>query len=138
MSDVDTWLTAKKDVPRRTPGMTFFRKQFASGTAVAQNDVIRLFQIPRNWIVVHARLSHGGTLGASATAQLRRGTTALTPATTQGGASTVSTVATAPDEPNTTDDSDYLNILAGGAAWGTSATVTVEAMFEVVQPGREV
>lgn len=138
MSDVDTWLTAAKDFPRRTPGKTFFRKQFATGTAVAQNDVIRLFQIPRNMIVTFARLSHSGTLGASATAQLRRGTTALTAATTQGGASTVSNVATAPDEPNTTDGTDYINILAGGAAWGTSATMTVEIDMEYVQPGREV
>lgn len=138
MANVDTWLIAAKDLPRRTPAPTWVRGQFTSGTAIAQNDVIRLFQIPKNMIVAYAKIAHSGTLGASATAQARRETTALTAASTAGGASAVSSVATAPDEPNTSAGTDYFNILAGGAAWGTSATVTYEALLEYVVPGREV
>ncbi len=138
MANVDTWLIAAKDLPKRVSGPTFVRRQFNTGTTIAQNDVIRLLQIPKNWVVMWAKLSHNGTLGASATAQLRRQTTALTIATTAGGASHVSSAATLPDEPNTTDGTDYLNILAGGAAWGTSALMTVEVLMEPVFPGWEV
>lgn len=140
MPNVDTWLIAAKDLPRRNSGNpTFIRRQFTSGTSIAQNDVIRLLQIPQNWVVIWARLAQSGTLGASATAQLRRQTTALTAATTAGSASTVSNVATAPDEPNTSAGTDYLNILAGGAAWGTSATVTYEvALMPITKTSYEV
>jgi len=128
MADVDTWLTANKDMPRQEVGPTLFRKQFASGTAVAQNDVIRICKIPRYAIVKGAVLAQSGTLGASATAQLRRETTALTAATTAGAATFLNQNAV--DEPNVDDGDDYLNIVVAGAAAGTSATVTVECWFD--------
>jgi hypothetical protein len=124
MPNVDTWLIAAKDMPRRDPGPTFVRVQFATGTAVANADVVRICKIPRYAVVKGAVLAHGGTLGASATAQLRRETTALTAATTAGGADFENQSVV--DEPNTDDGDDYLNVLAGGANWGTSATMTVE------------
>jgi hypothetical protein len=128
MPNVDTWLIAEKDKPRKVPGIYNIRRRFVSGTAIAQNDVVRLFQIPRYHRVIYCSLYHGGTLGASATAQLRRNTTALTAATTQGGASFVAQ--SVPDTASTADGTDYLNILVAGAAAGTSATVTVEVILE--------
>ena len=101
MANVDTWLIPSARLPHRSPGPWVIRRRFASGTAVAQNDVIRLFQIPRNVVVVGGLIHHSGTLGASAVATLRRQTTALTAATTAGGASGVNV--TLADTPNTTD-----------------------------------
>lgn len=137
MSDVSTWFTATKDLAIRPTGPTFFRKQFVSGTALAQNDVVLLAQIPQNMVVSFAKIYQSGTLGASATAQLRRGTTALTAATTQGAAGGASSIAAAPDEPNTSAHTDSLNILIAGAAAGTSATITVEATLWHVTPGQD-
>ncbi len=129
MSDVSTWLTANKDMPRREgSGPTLFRKQFTSGTALAQNDVILLASIPRYAIVKGAVLNVSGTIGASATLQLRRGTTALTAATTAAAATFLNQSVV--DEPNTTVGTDSLNIVVAGAAAGTSATVTVELWFD--------
>jgi hypothetical protein len=136
MANVDTWLVANKDMPHRSPGPYMFRREITTGTALAENDVVRLCQIPRYVVIKNASLKPSGTLGASATAQLRRTTTALTAATTAAAATAV--VQNTVDQPNVTDGTDYLNILIAGAAAGTSAVLSVEASFDFVRPELEV
>ncbi|MGE0716283.1 MAG: hypothetical protein AB7P02_12650 [Alphaproteobacteria bacterium] len=60
----------------------------ASGYASSGDDVI-FFKAPCAMRIVGGGLNHAGTLGASATAQLKAGSTAITAASTAGGASTV-------------------------------------------------
>lgn len=132
MSDITSWLIAEKDKPRVTPGPYVIRRKFATGTAVAQNDLVQICKIPRYHYVVNAYVYHNGTLGTSATATLQRGSTALSGATTAGGASLVSL--SIPDTPNVTDGNDYLVVKAGGAAWGTSASMVVVAIFDCARP----
>ena len=64
---------------------------------------------------------HSATLGAAATAQLRQGTTAITAATTAGGASRgLQTVVAAP-----ADGAQTLNVLIGGANITASANIEI-------------
>lgn len=125
MAEVTTYAIADKDAPRRETSATFFRKQIAS-PAANQNDDIRIMAIPPGFIVYGATMTVSATLGASCTAQLRRTTTALTAATTAGGADreTQSVV----DEPGTS--TAYLNVLIAGAAISAAATLTVEGWLE--------
>ena len=124
---ITTFLILNKDMPRLDPGPTWFRTKITTGTALAQNDVCNICQIPRNTVFKSLVLSVSGTIGASATLQLKRQTTALTAATTAGAATFLNQNAV--DVPNTTDGTDYLNMVVAGAAAGTSATVYIEGLL---------
>ncbi|MGE0723267.1 MAG: hypothetical protein AB7O45_02770 [Alphaproteobacteria bacterium] len=91
-----------------------------------QDDNIRLVDIPPYHQVVPGTvcLRQSATLGASATATLRLGTTALTAATGAGGADSEAGVMTALPPYSTSADQE-LNILISGAAITASATLTV-------------
>ena len=91
-----------------------------------QDDNIALVDIPKYHQAIPGTvcLRQSATLGASATAQLRLGTTALTAATAAGGADSEAGVMTALPPYSTSADQE-LNILIAGAAITASATLTV-------------
>lgn len=89
-----------------------------------QNDEIKIQDIPVGHQVVDSMVRHSATLGASATAKLRVGTTAITAASSAGAASAVRQNAVAPYD-GAADQS--LNVLIEGAAITASADITVWA-----------
>lgn len=91
-----------------------------------QNDNIDLVDIPKYHQVIPGTvcLRQSATLGASATAKLRLGTTDLTAATAAGGADSEAGVMTAMP-PYSTSADQSLNIIIEGAAITASATLTV-------------
>lgn len=87
---------------------------------VSQDDHVNVVVIPRGYVVADGYVAHSATLGASATATLRRGTTDLTAASTAGGASMVrkSIIDTA-----SIDSDDWLNVLIEGADIDATDTI---------------
>lgn len=86
-----------------------------------QNDNIDLFDLPANYQVLTGHMRVSASLGASATATLRAGTTAITAATAAGGADVEAlsvNVAFSSSEQS-------INILIEGAAITASATFRV-------------
>jgi hypothetical protein len=131
MANVTTFQIPTAQVPR-SPGenATGFEMDLSvvSGSA-HQNDVVHLFVPPNGARFTGCMLSHDGTLGANATAQLKIGTVALTSATTQGGASTV--VQNASDV-NTANGTLTLNIVIAGA--DIAATTTIRVIGVMILP----
>src|SRR4051812_43302075 len=94
-------ITALQQPPNNSPRVTsggdtpfIWRANTATSATegklyAAQNDVVNVLEIPRGMVVADAYLAVSATLGASCTAQLRRGTTALTAATTAAAAGLV-------------------------------------------------
>jgi hypothetical protein len=102
-------------------GERFYYTMTTPASGIAQNDDLTIVAIPIGYTVSDAWMSVSGTFGTSVTAQLRIGTTAITAATTAGGADTeLQTTRPAPATAATT-----LNILFAGAAPDTAATVIV-------------
>jgi hypothetical protein len=95
-----------------------------SGTANSGDD-ITVFTPPAGARIIGAKLRQTATLGASATAQLRQGSTALTSATSAGSANGV--LQTGVLEP--CSGSETINILIGGANITASATLRVELLM---------
>lgn len=95
-----------------------------SGDA-ASGDDITVFTPPSGARIVGARLRQTATLGASATAQLRQGSTALTSATSAGSANGV--LQTGVLEP--CSGAETINVLIGGANITASATIRVEGLM---------
>lgn len=133
MAAIDTHKVAKKDRPLAFNGSpTFFRKRF-SLAAGNQNDTVSIIDIPHNYSVRNAVLTVSGTLGASCTILLARGSTALTAATAATTADRE--VQSVTDVPSTSGTEDVLNVTIGGANVGTAATVTVECDLAPVPAG---
>lgn len=127
MADVTKFETPAAQTPRApTTIATPFRFDIdvVSGDC-PQNDNITLMTVPANAVVVDATLRHDATLGASATAQLRIGTTAITSASSAGGASGVLQNAV----PAKANGTDKLNILIAGAAIAASTTLRVTGFY---------
>lgn len=105
---------------------THFVRDFTFSSTIADNgDDVTLLTLPAGYRIVDATLRVSGTLGASCTAQLRLGTTALTAATTAGGASTVKMNAF----PQDTDGTKTVNVLIGGADVAAGATVQLHLEY---------
>lgn len=114
-------------LPDREEGkVAFFEHAMVIPASGVNNaDDVTVVTMPAGFRILEAYLTVSATLGASATVQLRQGSTALTPATTAGGASTVSINR----RPITTNGTDALNLLVGGANVTASATATVSITY---------
>lgn len=88
-------------------------------------DFISVFTPPVGAVIGDLQIGHSATLGASCTIQGRLGTTALTAASTAGGASRVRQNAAA----GPANGTDTLNLLVGGAAITASATIEVSGVY---------
>ncbi len=95
-----------------------------------QNDNIVVQDLPAGHVVIGGVAGHSATLGASATAKLRAGTTALTAATTAGGASYVPMSVAHAVNPSA---EQTLNVLIEGAAIAASANIYVFAIVAVTK-----
>ena len=91
-----------------------------------QNDNIVMFDLPIGHQIVAAGIRHDATLGASATAQLRAGTTAITAASSAGAASAVQLNAVVPIDRAA---EQAINILIAGAAITASANIDMWAVI---------
>lgn len=100
-----------------------------SGSA-AQNDTINVFGVaPQQKLYLHrASVRQSGTLGASATAQLRANGTAVTTPTTAGAASKVDSDSDA-DVPFALDGGHIIDLLIAGAGITATATITVDLVL---------
>lgn len=97
--------------------------------AADNGDDISLMNIPAGMVPMGVIYNISATLGASCTSQLRVGTTAITAATTAGGADTEQQNAyVAPSTSVTT-----LNLLIGGADITGAAVATVQGMLVPVR-----
>lgn len=133
MAEITTHKVAKKDRPLAFSGSpTFFRKRF-SLAAGNSGDTVSIVDIPHNYSVRNLVVTVAGTLGASCTILGARGATALTAATTAGGADRE--VQSVTDTPSTSGTEDILNVTIGGAAVSATAVVTVECDLSPVPAG---
>lgn len=127
MATITTYLAAPDTRPEVNPGPTPLTIKISlAANSAASGDDISVMVIPKGWQLIGMTMHVSGTLGASCTAQLRIGTTALTPATTAGGASGV--IQNAVAAPHATAD-QTLNILIGGAAQTTAATIVISGFM---------
>lgn len=101
--------------------VAFVWKRTVAAGDCPQNDNIVCFDLPANYQIVTGILRQSDTLGASATAQLRAGTTAITAATTAGGADSELLSAVAPFSTS----EQAVNILIAGAALDATVDLTV-------------
>lgn len=126
MAEVTKFKIPDRARPKHTSTATAFSVPItvASGDANSA-DFISLFVPEAGSKIVGAQMIVSATLGVSATAQLRLGTTAITGATTAGGADNeLQTVA-----PAAANGTDSLNILIGGANITAGATITVSGFL---------
>lgn len=127
MADVTKFKTPDEQRPDVINGRSYDivrRIPVVSGDC-PQNDNIVVIDIPPGHQIVDCYLRHDATLGASATAQLRLGTTALTAATSAGSANGVKANTTLAPYDAAADQA--LNVLIAGAAITASANITVWA-----------
>jgi hypothetical protein len=97
-----------------------------SSTLADNADSIKVLDIPPGNVVTDAWFSTSATLGVSCTVQLRVGTTAISAATTAGGAD--SELQTTRVAPSTSEQA--LNFLVGGA--DVSAGATIKLGFQML------
>lgn len=129
MTAVTKFASPVAQTPRNPTNIaTAFRYDIAvvSGDC-PQNDWIDVFTPPAGAIIVDATLRHDATLGASATAQLRLGTTALSSATSAGAASGV--IQNVVPAASLADGTNTLNVLIAGAAIAASTTIRVTGFY---------
>jgi hypothetical protein len=100
-----------------------------SATLADNADFITIVDVPVGYMVTGLIWNISATLGASATLQARVGTTAISGASTQGGADTE--VQTAYVAPSTSEAT--LNFLVGGADISGAATLTLGFYFVPAQ-----
>ena len=131
MATISTFKTADHLVPSASnpAGVHIHRVIAGTATTADNGDNIEVLDIPAGSMFYLEDFSVSGTLGASCTAQLRIGTTAITAATTAGGASAVGSnnayVATSTSEQS-------LNILIGGADIAAAANFRIRG--RIVKP----
>ena len=97
-----------------------WKRAFASGDANSADD-ITCFDLPAYYQPVAGSLHVDATLGSSCTIQLRVGSTAITAATSAGGADTE--ILSALPAPSASEQA--VNLLVGGANITAGANVTV-------------
>ena len=124
MATISTFKIPDGEVPDGVGSQGTHVQFIIPGTATTADngDDISVLDLPPGAMFYPSSFSVSGTLGASCTAQLRIGTTAITAATTAGGASAVGPngayVATSTSELN-------LNILIGGADIAAAANFRI-------------
>ena len=123
-------------VPDNCSRPVWFKVAITAASTMADNgESVLVFNLPAGHIFVVDGFGHSATLGASCTAQLRVGTTAITAATTAGGASSVGANGAAHAM---SSSSQEVNILIGGADTSGAATIHVQGWlvrpFEVTAP----
>lgn len=98
-----------------------------TATLADNGDNIELFDLPAGCVLSIDSFGHDATLGASCTSQLRVGTTAVTAATTAGGASSV--VGNGADV-DVSASEQSVNILIGGADIAAAANFHLRGRIE--------
>lgn len=128
MATITDYALASVLTPVNEGGITtnVFRDLALTATAADATDDITVLTLPVGVRVVDASLSVDGTLGAGCTIQLRQGTTALTAATTAGGAD-FEQMNVFP--PAATTAATTINILVGGADIAAAAGVKVHVAY---------
>lgn len=131
MATISTLKLADAQVPAPvgSAGVDINLNIVGTATLADNGDDIELFDLPAGHILEVYAFGHDATLGASCTAQLRVGTTAVTAATTAGGADS--------NGPNfadvdTSSSEQSVNILIGGA--DISAAANFHLRGRIVQP----
>lgn len=128
MPDIDTYRDLHPQ--ERVAARSQYHRRFSFAADLADDaDVIRLGPMPSGIKPVGGYLDVSGTLGAGCTIQLRLGGTAITAATTAGGASQVP-VDPALHNPPTDFAREELDILVGGADFAAGADVEVHMEYE--------
>jgi len=97
-----------------------WQRTIASGDAASSDD-ITCFDLPAYYQVVAGSMHVSATLGSSCTIQLRVGATAITAATSAGGADTELLSAL----PAISASEQAINVLIGGANVTAAAVITV-------------
>lgn len=114
MADIDVFNFTDQMVPTPPDSRPIYidLNIVGSATLADSGESVKLFDLPAGFILVVHTFGHDATLGASCTSQLRVGTTAVTAATTAGGASSV--VGNGADVDVSTSEQE-VNILIAGA-----------------------
>lgn len=123
MAEVTSFAVGSKALPQWREDQWYtvkFSAALTSGVA-ASADTIRICHLPANARVLAATMRVDATLGVSATIQLRQNATALTAATTAGGADQEVLASVVAPATSTT----VVDLLVGGAAVTASANVQV-------------
>lgn len=103
----------------------FYYDMVVAAADAANGDNIAVFTPPAGAVFAGCQLQHDATLGAACTAQLRLGATALTAASTAGGASRVlQNAAAAP-----ASGAEKLNVLIGGGDIAAGTTLRVAGFY---------
>jgi hypothetical protein len=128
MAEITTFKIANAVRAMREEGKVVLVEKSFSLAAGNNADTITIAELAAGERVVGAFLDVSGTLGASCTLQARASGTAITSATTAGGASVVHM-----DKypPAAAAAGDKLDILIGGA--NVAATATVKVAFLVIR-----
>lgn len=115
--------------PNGVSSLPFVFTMTGTATLADNGDDISWFALPAGYGLLVKTFNVSATLGASCTAQLRIGTTALTAATTAGGADTelATAVSIAP-----TTAARTVNILVGGADIAAAANFVL--VGEITRP----
>jgi len=127
MAAVESYKSKSEHLPRIVPGVTpvlWFATLAAD--AADSGDTIDCFDLPAGARILDCALSVGATLGASCTATLMLGETALTGATSAGGAHVERMTAFPPPRG---DDPQTVRIAIGGADIAASAAVEVMVTY---------
>lgn len=124
MPTISTLALASNQSPMVEGGAetTVFRSLSLTSGIANNADDITVMTIPAGCRLTHIEINVSATLGTSCTLQGRLGSTALTPATTAGGASFVQRNAF---PPATLTSATAINLLVGGANITAAATVQV-------------
>lgn len=113
-------------VPDRGEGPVMWNRAWTISSTLADNgDDITLFSLPPYRQIVGGSWEVSATLGASCTATLRVGSTAITAASTAGGADSDPVIrVVAPSA-----SAQTVNILIGGADISAGATITTHLLI---------
>lgn len=125
MAEVTTIQVADRHVPQKDSGEVFcISMDFTLAADLANNaDTVTLFEFQRAGTVVGGYFSVAGTLGAGATVQLRAGGTAITGATTAGGADAELVTAM-----KRVAIGDKIDLLVGGADFSAATTMQLNLL----------
>ncbi|KAA5605431.1 hypothetical protein F1188_11050 [Roseospira marina] len=127
MAAVTTYREYKTDLPHVVGGVsTVFWEKLLAANAADSGDTIECFDLPGGARITDCSMSVGGTLGAGCTAALKVGATALTSATTAGGADT-ERMSVHP--PAASTSSQTVQIAIGGADIAASAAAKVMVQY---------
>lgn len=125
MAEITSIQVADRHVPQKDSGEVYcISMDFTLAADLADNaDTITLFEFQRAGTVVGGYFSVSATLGAGATIQLRAGGTAITGATTAGGADAELVTAM-----KRVAIGDKVDLLVGGADFSAAADLELNLL----------